>query len=82
MPWELDIAALRRSVFILSWFGSYLISRFERRILIPIPDIKAREEIFRLHVGKDHNLSDENFKLLAKMTEGFKYTLIFINTTK
>jgi len=28
MPWELDIAALRR---------------FERRILLPMPDIKVRE---------------------------------------
>ena len=44
-----------------------------------MPDNKTREEIFKLHVGKDHNLSDENFKLLAKMTEGFKYPLIFIN---
>jgi len=56
MPWELDIAALRR---------------FERRILLPIPDLKAREEIFRLHVGENHNLSDEEFKVLSQLTEGY-----------
>ena len=36
MPWELDIAALKR---------------FERRILVPMPDHKTRVEILRSHVG-------------------------------
>ena len=36
-----------------------------------MPDIKVREEIFRLHVRENHSLSDENFKLLAQLTEGF-----------
>jgi len=57
MPWELDIAALRR---------------FERRILLPMPDIKAREEIFRLHLGdRPHDLLEEDFKTLANMTNGY-----------
>jgi len=38
MPWELDVAALRS---------------FEKRILMPIPDIKTRKEIFKLYLG--HN---------------------------
>lgn len=57
MPWELDIAALRR---------------FERRILLPIPDMKAREEIFRLHIGEHpHDLKEDDFKYLANLTEGY-----------
>ena len=36
MPWELDIAALRR---------------FERRILVPMPNLQDRIEVLRLHAG-------------------------------
>lgn len=36
MPWELDIAALRR---------------FERRVLVPMPNLATRIEILKLHVG-------------------------------
>ena len=39
MPWELDIAALRR---------------FERKILVPMPDQKARAKILELHAGTQH----------------------------
>ena len=41
MPWELDIAALRR---------------FERRILVPMPNLKTRIEILKLHAGDQHSL--------------------------
>jgi len=57
MPWELDIACLRR---------------FERLILLPIPDTTAREEIFKLRIGDHpHELKPEDFKSLAKLTEGY-----------
>lgn len=36
MPWELDIAVLRR---------------FEKRILVPMPNVKFREEILTLILG-------------------------------
>jgi len=36
MPWELDVAALRR---------------FERKILVPMPDTDARNKIIELHSG-------------------------------
>jgi|Transcript_27 vacuolar protein-sorting-associated protein 4 len=39
MPWEMDIAAMRR---------------FERRILVPMPDKEARKQIFKLHAGENH----------------------------
>jgi len=37
MPWEMDVAALRR---------------FERKILVPMPNQQERKEIIRLHAGK------------------------------
>lgn len=56
MPWELDIAALRR---------------FERKILVPMPDKQTRKNIFILHTGENHDLSDEQFEALAELTEGY-----------
>ena len=43
MPWELDIAALRR---------------FERKILVPMPDKETRMKIMNLHAGEHHNLTE------------------------
>ena len=56
MPWELDIAALRR---------------FERRILVPMPNLEDRKEILKLHAGNQHALTEEDFSYLAKKTEGY-----------
>eukprot|EP00357_Protocruzia_adherens_P006434 CAMPEP_0114988938 /NCGR_PEP_ID=MMETSP0216-20121206/9901_1 /TAXON_ID=223996 /ORGANISM="Protocruzia adherens, Strain Boccale" /LENGTH=489 /DNA_ID=CAMNT_0002351823 /DNA_START=213 /DNA_END=1682 /DNA_ORIENTATION=+ len=56
MPWELDIAALRR---------------FERRLLIPLPGDSTREEIFKIHCGTTHSMDQEDFQTLAKVTEGY-----------
>jgi vacuolar protein-sorting-associated protein 4 len=56
MPWELDIAALRR---------------FERKILIPMPDKPTRKEIFMLHAGENHGIMNEEFDALSEMTEGY-----------
>ena len=47
-----------------------------------MPDIKVREKIFRLNIGENLNISDENFKLLAQLTVGFKLILNFIYITK
>ena len=71
MPWELDIAALRRYIINITTCKQYLfdyywmINRFERRILLPMPDLKAREEIFRLHIDMRQKLSDNEYKSLA-----------------
>lgn len=43
MPWELDIAALRR---------------FERKILVPMPDKNTRKMIMMLHAGTHHTLAE------------------------
>lgn len=45
--------------------------RFDRRIVIGIPDIKGREEIFRIH-SRNKPLSEEvDPKILARRTPGF-----------
>ena len=56
MPWELDIAALRR---------------FERKILVAMPDKDTRKKIIKLCVGTHHILEEQDFELLAMHTEGY-----------
>ena len=46
MPWEMDVAALRR---------------FERKVLVPMPNLETRCNILELHAGKHHQLSNEEF---------------------
>jgi len=45
--------------------------RFDRRIVIDRPDIKGREEIFKIHTKKIPLSSDVNMLILAKSTPGF-----------
>lgn len=57
IPWDLD-PAMRR--------------RFEKRIYIPLPDMNARAKIFEIHIGDTPcEISKENLKQLAQMTEGY-----------
>ncbi|MBU0762010.1 MAG: AAA family ATPase, partial [Candidatus Altiarchaeota archaeon] len=44
--------------------------RFDRMILVPSPDKKAREEIFKVHT-KDMPLKAVNTEELAKLTDGY-----------
>ena len=46
MPWEMDIAALRR---------------FERKILVPMPNMETRKQILELHAGTNHYLTDNDW---------------------
>lgn len=46
MPWELDIAALRR---------------FERKVLVPMPNVEVRKKIMQLHSGHHHDLTEADF---------------------
>ena len=56
-PWDIDNAML---------------SRFEKRVHVPLPDLKARAGIFRIHTeGVDSALTDEDFVELAVRTEGY-----------
>ncbi len=56
LPWELDFA---------------LLSRFEKRILVPLPDLNAREMIFRVHMRDVEVAADVSFRDLADLTEGY-----------
>lgn len=57
IPWQLD-AAIRR--------------RFQRRVHISLPDQPARMKMFELAVGSTPcELKGEDFKTLAKLSEGY-----------
>ncbi|OWB73045.1 hypothetical protein B5S31_g2777 [[Candida] boidinii] len=57
IPWQLD-SAIRR--------------RFERRIYIPLPDVEARVEMFKLNIADTPCLLDSNdYRTLAEMSDGY-----------
>jgi len=46
--------------------------RFDKRIYIPLPEVKARQHMFKVHLGDTpHNLTESDFEELACRTEGF-----------
>lgn len=45
--------------------------RFDRQVVVGIPDIKAREEIFRIHSRNKPLSEDVNPEVLARRTPGF-----------
>ena len=46
--------------------------RFEKRILIPLPDARARARMFPIHLGDTpHHLTEEDFIELGEMTHQF-----------
>lgn len=46
--------------------------RFDKRIYIPLPDAKARQHMFKVHLGDTpHSLSESDFEVLGRRTEGF-----------
>ncbi len=45
--------------------------RFDRRIYVPIPDVKAREEILRLHASRVPLAPDVDLRVIAQSTPGF-----------
>lgn len=45
--------------------------RFDRQIVVPAPDVKAREEILEVHAKKKMIGSDVDLKTIAKNTSGF-----------
>ncbi len=56
LPWLLDKAIL---------------SRFEKKIFVPLPDEEARESILRIHLERQGIDSDVSYTELAAMTEGY-----------
>jgi len=45
--------------------------RFDRRIVVPIPDIRGREGILKVHVKKTPLAEEVDLKLIARGTPGF-----------
>ncbi|TWI68119.1 membrane protease FtsH catalytic subunit [Desulfobotulus alkaliphilus] len=45
--------------------------RFDRQVVVPLPDIAGREAILRVHMKKSPIGKDVNIKVLAKGTPGF-----------
>jgi vacuolar protein-sorting-associated protein 4 len=46
--------------------------RFDKRIYIPLPEAKARQHMFKVHLGDTpHNLTEGDFENLGRKTEGF-----------
>jgi cell division protease FtsH len=45
--------------------------RFDRQVVVPVPDVKGREEILKVHSKKIPLADDVNLTLLARGTPGF-----------
>ncbi len=45
--------------------------RFDRQIVVGLPDVKAREQILEVHSRKKHLSDDVDLKVVAKNTSGF-----------
>jgi cell division protease FtsH len=45
--------------------------RFDRQVVVPIPDIKGREEILKVHSGRSPLAEDVDLAILARGTPGF-----------
>ncbi len=55
-PWDLDAAIL---------------SRFEKKILIPLPDLAARREILEIHLARKGFQIEIDLARVAEMTDGY-----------
>jgi len=45
--------------------------RFDRQVMVPLPDVGGREQILKVHAQKIQVHSDVNWKIIAKGTPGF-----------
>ena len=45
--------------------------RFDRQIVVPAPDVRAREEILEVHAKKKRLADDVDLRIIAKNTAGF-----------
>lgn len=56
LPWNLDSAILRR---------------FDKRLLITLPNKECRKNLLKHHLPKRHNLRDPDFEYWAQQTENY-----------
>lgn len=45
--------------------------RFDRQVMVPLPDVRGREKILQVHASKTKTADDVDWKTLAKATPGF-----------
>jgi len=45
--------------------------RFDRQVVVPLPDMRGREQILRIHGGKVKMSPDVNFQTISRGTPGF-----------
>ncbi len=45
--------------------------RFDRQVMVPVPDVGGREQILKVHADKIQFADDVNWKVIAKSTPGF-----------
>jgi cell division protease FtsH len=45
--------------------------RFDRQVMVPLPDVGGREQILKVHALKIQTADDVNWKIIAKGTPGF-----------
>jgi cell division protease FtsH len=45
--------------------------RFDRQVVVPVPDVKGREEILKVHTRKTPLTPGVNLSILARGTPGF-----------
>ncbi len=45
--------------------------RFDRQVVVPLPDVRGREKIFEVHAKKTTLADDVNFGVIARGTPGF-----------
>src|SRR5438046_9964319 len=45
--------------------------RFDRRVVVPLPDVRGREEILRVHTRKIPLADDVDLSILGRGTPGF-----------
>ncbi|OKY77360.1 MAG: ATPase of the AAA+ class CDC48 family [Candidatus Methanohalarchaeum thermophilum] len=57
-PWSIDQAALRPG-------------RFDKKILVPPPDLESRRKIFKLNLDVEAITEDIDYKKIAEITEGY-----------
>lgn len=55
-PWDIDSAMLRR---------------FEKKIHVPLPDLEARDQIFKINTKGVEMAPDVNFRELSQITQGY-----------
>ncbi|KOR32028.1 ATP-dependent metalloprotease [Achromatium sp. WMS3] len=45
--------------------------RFDRQVVVPLPDVRGREQILRIHIGKIKAHKDVDVSIFARATPGF-----------